>query len=185
MKKGTIPVPTQKVRAYAQAIMMHVRTAAQFDSWQLLLKNLETLWVEEHHIVAFWARSPQVSVERKKEFLASHFLSKKNATKERFLKLLIKDNLWDVLSLLQQELQLFYDNRQNKAALEIASSQPVSDEQEQVIKRRFERQFPGKNFYIVHKPLFEPGIIARFGDNLLDLRASSRLRQMKNQLLKG
>lgn len=185
MKKGTIPVPTQKVRAYAQAIMMHVRTAAQFESWLLFLKNLETLWVEQHHIVAFWARNPQVSVERKKEFLAAQFLPKKNETKERFLKLLIKDNLWDLLALLQQQLQLIYDNRHNKAALEIASSQPLSVEQEEVIKCRFERQFPGKNFYIVHKPLFEPGIIARFGDYLLDLRASSRLRQMKNQLLKG
>lgn len=185
MKKGTVPVPIQKVRAYAQAIMMHVRTAVQFESWQSFLKNLEMLWLEHHHIVAFWALTPQISIELKKEFLAARFLPKKNDTKERFLKLLIKDNLWDLLALLQQQLQLIYDKRQNKAALEIASFQLVSVEQEDLIKRRFEREFPGKIFYIVHKPLFEPGIIARFGDYLLDLRASSRLRQIKNQLLKG
>lgn len=175
---------TAKARPYAQAIMPHIRTAAQLESWMSFLDALDSLWREHYDVVKSWSRTSKKSIEEKQHFLATHF-AKRHPVKERFLHILLRDSLWDSLTVLKAQLQLLYDEQHGQGALELFASEPIDPQELEVIKKRFESNFPGKKFYIVHRPLSESGILARYQDKVLDLRASSRLKQMRKLLLKG
>lgn len=178
-------MPTPQVQAYAQAIISHVRTAPQLAAWRAFLSSLAQLWHQHHDSLVQWVRLPEIPLEQKASFLEKQLLSHKNEVKHRFIVMLLRDHLWDILGPVEAHLQIMFDDRQNKGALEIASRDPITPEQEAAIKRQFQHHFPGREFYIVLSPLDEPGIVARFRDHVLDLRANSRLRQISYQLLKG
>lgn len=164
--------------------MAHIQTSSQLDAWLSFLADLDSLWREQPQLVRVWSRTSKKSIEDKQAFLASHF-AKRHPLKKRFLAILLRHFLWENLGALREQLQLLYDENHCKAALEVFSSEPPNTDSLDSIKKCFERAFPGKNFYIVHRPLSETGILARYQDRVLDLRASSRLSQMRKLLLKG
>lgn len=130
--------------------------------------------------------SPRLSQEQKEGMLDRIFSGRVHKTLLNFLKILCRRGRINALRAIQHTATLMREEQLGKQRVLVTSSQPLSDEQRQLIAAQLQ-QSTGKESILIEKtdPQLLGGIILRIGDRVLDGSVLGKLDAIKRSVAAG
>jgi F-type H+-transporting ATPase subunit delta len=172
-------------RSYASALFELAERKGEFESYARALTTVNVL-LDSDRRVADFLRSPRISVDAKKQVLRSAFESRVPSLFLNFLMVVLDKRRQRLLRQITHEYDQLMDERLGRMNVQVTLAHPPDARELTEISARLARLVGRTVIPHVHVDRnILGGIIARFGDRLLDGSLRRRLISLRGRLVES
>ncbi|WP_028784103.1 F0F1 ATP synthase subunit delta [Thalassobacillus devorans] len=172
-------------RRYANALFQLGKEKNQLDQFESELRNIREVWVTNKDLLTF-LKHPRVSVEKKKEIVATSF-AKFNTTVLNTMMLLLDRHREDIIPSMIEHFIEKVNDAKGIAEAKVYSVRELSEEEKLQISHVFAKKI-GKNTLnitnIIDRSILG-GIKIRIGNRIYDGSVSGKLERIERKLVSG
>jgi F-type H+-transporting ATPase subunit delta len=169
-------------RRYAQALYSIAADSNTLDAWLNDLKALNTV-LGDPSLVSMLEDPKLTEAERDKAVGDGLAKVKIGPLALNFVKLLVRRQRLGLLPRILQEYQAFYNRARGIVVAEVVTATPLDEARRRKVAADLSRM-TGKSVELVARedPRIMGGLIARIGDELIDVSVASRLASLAEKL---
>jgi F-type H+-transporting ATPase subunit delta len=169
-------------KTYSEALF---EVALEENKTDLFLEELEFIIDTFKMYPEFFTifKSPQISIEEKKNMMAEVFGAKLSKEMNNFVKILLDKNRSYYIEQINNEYETMLNNHKGIVKAVAITAIPLNDEDKLKLKEKIEKM-TGKNIKITNKidKSILGGVLVRIGDKVIDGTVKGRLFEIKESL---
>lgn len=183
--EGTTDVGAQRIAlVYAEALFAAAEAKGQTDDALAELRSFVVEVLETHPEVETILSSPAIGRDRRKHLITTALQGRASELLLNFLLILNKHDRLDLLRAILAEAEVLEDKRRNRVRVAVRTAVPLPEDQQEKLRAGLREVLQSEPVLEIRvDPELIGGLIIQAGDYRYDGSVSTRLQDLRNQLI--